>query len=88
MPDFYDRNGTKISTEIPAEAVRLRARGYSEGKQQRPADARFHPGDKSAEEVKAYLASVEGNKPEHDRVIAEEKGGQARVSIVGKRDEG
>jgi hypothetical protein len=87
MPTLYSRNRdgdvVEFRTEDPLELVRLRAYGYSEVQPQdrvTVADQQFHPGDHGYQDVLTYLAE---NPADADRVIAEEKAGKARVSIVG-----
>lgn len=83
--NLISRDGIPFRSESPTEITRLLSRGYTvEGE---PAttfhDELFHPGDHKVDEVQAYLADLVVAGDVH-RVIAEEKAGQARVSIVGK----
>jgi hypothetical protein len=83
MPEFTHPQHGSYRTEIPSEMVRLKASGYTEGG--RPVatvdEQRFHPANKPFQEVLTYI----NDHPEDaDRVIAEEKAGQRRKSIVGE----
>ena len=85
MPNLISPTGESYRTENPTEVTRLRARGYSiEGEAVvTVADSQFHPGDHGYKEVLAY---IEENPADATRVIAEEKAGKRRVSIIGSED--
>jgi hypothetical protein len=82
--DLYSRDGTKYNTEDALEISRLKARGYTEtynSKDPRPVSTRFNPNDHSAVDVLQYLAENPGDA---ERVIATERGGKNRATIVGQ----
>lgn len=83
MPNLISPDGETFRSESPVEITRLRSRGYTlEGESVVTfADTQFHPGDHKVDEVKAYIAL---HPEDANRVIAEEKAGQARVTIVGE----
>ena len=85
MPVFVSPDGVPFRTENAAEGVRLKSRGYT--LQGEPvttfADEQFHPGDKGVDEVIAYMTQ---HPEQASRIIAEEKSGKARVTIVGSQD--
>lgn len=88
MPVLYPPNGDGdgYRTEVQTEVTRLIAAGYTETPERPPtvADLQLHPGDHDVERVLTEMAE----KPaEIDRIIAEEKAGKRRVSIIGKTDE-
>lgn len=84
MPTFkLKSDGREYTTDNPIEVTRLRAsRQYEEVgvEVHTVADTRFHPVDHTVAEVKAYL---DEHPEDAGRVIAEEKGGQARSSLLG-----
>jgi hypothetical protein len=83
MPALYSPDGTRFRTEDPAEVTRLKAIGYTETRKRPPVakDLQFHPDDHSVDEVLTYVAE---HPAEAERIIAEEKAGKARVTLVGK----
>lgn len=83
MPVLFSPDGRRYRTEIATEAVRLKAAGYTEKPERPPTvvDLQFHPAGVSVQEVNDYLSANPGDA---ERVIAEEKAGQARVTIIGK----
>ena len=85
MPVFTHPQHGSYRTEVPSEMVRLKASGYTEGTKPVPTvdDQRFHPANKPFGDVLKYIAE---HPEDANRVIAEEKAGQARKSIVGERD--
>jgi hypothetical protein len=84
MPVFTNRQGQTVRTEVPSEMVRLKARGYAEGETPVPTveEQQFHPANKPFQDVLNYIAD---HPEDANRVVAEEKAGQARKSIVGER---
>lgn len=86
MPQLYSPDGTPYRTDNQSEVIRLRGAGYNETKPEERvtfADQQFHPADKKVDEVLTFLAE---HPQDAERIIAEEKAGQARVSIIGKAD--
>lgn len=83
MPTLISPGGQFYRSETPLEITRLRARGYTfEGEPVVSfADTQFHPVHYAVKEVLDY---IEAHPEDADRVIAEEKSGKARVSIVGE----
>lgn len=85
MPVLYPRDGGDgYRTEVQTEITRLIAAGYTLDTPERPptvAEQQFHPANANVDEVLTYMAE---NPAEVDRIVAEEKAGQRRVSIVGK----
>lgn len=80
MPTFLTADGRSYTTENPSEVTRLRmSRRYTEEGVKPVKDARFHPEGKSVEEVKAY---IEANPEDAKRVVAEERAGKARKTVV------
>lgn len=81
MPMLYSKNGEAFRTENVSEIVRLRASGYRDtpGPVKTFDDTRFHPEGQGVQEVIEYMAQNPGDR---DRVIAEEKAGKARTTIV------
>lgn len=78
MPELTSPDGSKFRTESPVEITRLKSRGYVEGV---PGDRLFHPGDHKIPDVLAYMAD---NPQDIDRVLEEERAGQARKGILGE----
>lgn len=82
MPVLISPEGVPFRTESAFEIVRLKARGYVE--EGEPvvtfSNTQFHPADHNVDEVLAY---IEEHPEDATRVIAEEKAGKARTSIVG-----
>jgi hypothetical protein len=66
-------DGGQVITSTRAEVVRLRAAGYTE-------DPPFDPTEHKVEEVQAHLAEHPEDAP---RVVAAEKTGRRRSTIVG-----
>lgn len=85
MPALFSPTGERYRTEVPAEVTRLLAAGYTESPNRPPTvdDTLFHPGDHAAVDVIGYLAANPGDA---ERVIAEEKAGKARITIIGSQD--
>ena len=83
MPVLYSPDGIRYRTEDPLEVTRLKATGYTETQKRPPTivDLQFHPVDHSVDEVLTYVAE---HPAEAERVIAEEKAGKARVTLVGQ----
>lgn len=83
MPNLISPDGVTFRTENPSEIVRLKSRGYAvEGEPVVTVhDTQFHPADHGYREVLDYIAE---HPEQANRIIAEEKAGQARISIVGK----
>jgi hypothetical protein len=84
MPTFIlEADGREYTTEVPSEIVRLRAsRKYTEKGVELPPtikDEQFHPEGKLVGEV---LAHLQEHPEDTARVIAEEKAGQNRPTIV------
>jgi hypothetical protein len=88
MAQLVKKIGDEVSTyrtDDPLEIARMKARGYAEGQSAGDVpptleDLRFHPVGKKVSEVMQYLAENPGDA---ERVIAEEKAGEARPTIVG-----
>jgi hypothetical protein len=85
MPALYSPDGVRYRTEDPLEVTRLKAIGYTDTRKRPPTigDLQFHPDDHSVDEVLTYVAE---HPAEAERVIAEEKAGKARVTLVGKSE--
>ena len=84
MAQMVHRTLPPYRTDDPMEIGRMKARGYVEADAGLPPsieEQRFHPDGKSVAEVQQYL---DEHPEDADRVVAEEKAGAARVSIVGK----
>lgn len=83
MPTLISPTGAEYRTEDAVEITRLRARGYAVGTERPPTvvDEQFHPTEHNVDEVADYL---EDHPDDTKRVIAEEKAGKARKSIVGE----
>jgi hypothetical protein len=83
VPALYSPDGVRYRTEDPLEVTRLIAAGYTDTRKRPPTivDVQFHPSDHGVDEVLTYLAE---HPEEAERIIAEEKAGKARVSIIGK----
>lgn len=84
MPTFrLKSDGREYTTRDPAEATRYRmSRQYEEVGVATPptiTETQFHPGGKKVAEVMTYLQE---NPEDAARVIAEEKGGENRPTIV------
>jgi hypothetical protein len=83
MAQLVHRTLPPYRTDDPMEIGRMKARGYVEDADGLPPtieDVRFHPAGKSVAEIQHYLAENPGDA---ERVIAEEKAGKARATIVG-----
>lgn len=78
LTTLFSPEGVPFRTSSPTTITRLKTRGYTE--QPPEGDELFHPGDHKVDEVQEY---IEKNPADAQRVIAEEKAGKARVSIVG-----
>ena len=81
MPTLISPNGAEYRTESAVEITRLRARGYAvEEQPPTVVDEQFHPADHKVDEVLDYM---ESHPDDVTRIIAEEKAGKARTSIIG-----
>jgi hypothetical protein len=78
---FYNADGVPYETTDPVEVTRLRmSRGHTTGEPEPDPDPRFHPEN---HDVASVMAHLEDHPEDHDRVLAEERGGKARKSILG-----
>ena len=85
MPTFrLKSDGREYTTHNAAEITRLRlSRNYEEVGVEAPptvADEQFHPEGHTVKEVRAY---IERYPAERERIVAEEKAGQARITLLG-----
>lgn len=93
---FFNAEGTPYTTDDPNEITRLQtSRHHFPSPPEKPGDvggavaqqqhdveaAQFHPADHGVAEVLDY---VEKNPAEGARILAEEKAGAGRVTILGK----
>lgn len=74
---YNPTDGTAVTTRTPAEAVRLRAAGYGETQA-------FDPEEHTVDEVQEHLSE---HPEDTQRVVAAEKTGKGRRTILGSEPE-